>query len=117
MNYSGSDSGGEDTSTGVVEKKKHGQRYKKNWENVPEFKGCLTEIRKGKSYGRLKCNDKHISISGRKKDALIKHNNVRFHRKKAHTKAQQRALTSFPITESSAKKLDEDVKEGKLRHF
>jgi hypothetical protein len=116
MSYSGSDSGGEGPSTGVVKKKKHGQRYKTNWENVPEFKRCLTDSRKGKSYGRRKCNDKHINISDRK-DALIKHTNDRFHQKKAHTKAQQRTLTSFPIIESSAKKLDEDIKEGKLRHF
>lgn len=114
MSDSPSDSGGEGTSTGAIKKKKYEQRYKKDWEELPEFKGWLTTSKKGEHFGKCKSCNKDINIcSG--KDALIKHSIGQFHQKKTKTIAKQTTLTSFASGGSSAKKLDDDIKEGKFK--
>lgn len=107
---------GEGTSSGATKKKKYEQLYKKDWENIPEFRGWLSESKKGRKFAKCKCCDKDINVTSGK-DALIKHSIGQFHLKKAQTIAKQRTLTSFVAGGSSAKKLDDDIKEGKIRTF
>lgn len=113
MSDSDSNSGGEGSSTGIRKKAKYFQNYKKDWENIPEFKGWLTNSLKGSSYARCKPCDKDINITSGK-DALIKHKARQFHIKRIKCIAKQPSITSFIGTEGVSKiTLDRSVKEGK----
>lgn len=98
-------------SSGSVKKRKYGQCFKNEWENLTDFKGWLTSSRKGNDYGYCKCCAKDIKVvSG--KDALFKHKKSTVHQDKSRSLSRQPGIRALLSDVSANKKLESDVKEG-----
>lgn len=106
-----SDSCGEGSSTGIkAKKKKYAQSYKTDWEQLIEFKDWLTSSEKGRQFAQCKCCNKVINISS-EKDSLVKYKNSKCHEENLKVISTQVLITKFTTT--SARKLKDDIKEGK----
>ncbi|CAG9839822.1 unnamed protein product [Diabrotica balteata] len=110
-----------------MKKIKYFQKYKEEWEKLPEFVGWLKKSTKGELAFCKSCN-KDINIKSGK-DSIIKHSNTNIHKQKCNAIATQRPITRFMKTgissktleessktlEDSPKTLEEEIKEAKIR--
>ncbi|XP_050518311.1 uncharacterized protein LOC126892716 [Diabrotica virgifera virgifera] len=96
-----------------IKKTKYLQKYKKEWEQLPEFEGWLQKSEISVQYATCKCCNKNINITSGK-EALIKHNSSNGHKEKYDTLSNQSLITSFiaqPQPGTSARSLENEVDE------
>lgn len=106
-------SSGEDTlQAASTKRKRYSHKYKKSWEELPNFKGWLKSSTKGISFAYCSACHVHLSLNGGKRD-------VQAHAKgkklaKNCSSAKQPSVLHMPSV-SGRKKLDDAVKESELR--
>ncbi|KAL1441844.1 hypothetical protein MTO96_008236 [Rhipicephalus appendiculatus] len=108
---SGSNSDSEDGSSPLPKRKKYVQKYKAEWEKLPQFRGCITRSSKGTNFAFCKACDVHLAGGKRELD---KHVATMKHVATAKRLVGQQTLLSMPST-SQVTEESKRVSEGEIR--
>lgn len=96
----------------LQQKGKDTQKYKKSWEELPDFKGWLKSSTKGTSFAYCSACHVHLSLNSGKRDI------------QAHAKGEKNAKNCSTVKQpfvlhmpcvSRRKKLDDALKENEFR--
>lgn len=96
-----------------IKKRKYSQLYKKEWEEIGEFKSWLKESSKGKAYAMCTACHKDINVNSGK-DALLKHRISKAHQNKIKIITNQPSVSKFTVDLSAKRKIEDSIKEGNI---
>ncbi|KAJ8910292.1 hypothetical protein NQ315_014967 [Exocentrus adspersus] len=107
----------EGTSVPLSKRKKGAQKYEAEWEQIPEFKGWLTQSHKGETFAKCHYCNSDINISSGK-DTLIRHGSSRLHLGKLKLLSDEPSDNASALASNDAT-LGDKIKEAeiKLRAF
>lgn len=91
---------------------KYDQKYKDEWERIPQYKGWVQKSKKGDSFALCLPCDKNINIKSGK-NALTKHSQTTVHKDNSNTIIKQKSITSFLKPSASTASGEQEIKEGR----